>query len=335
MLIKPVPLGKQMLSPATLEEDKKKCRKAGNCGVGKKALYIGSRLISRLYYISWPEIHRVFKRVAMSRGGFTGKGLFGSAAYLVVQDGNGQEKECLFKREQELDTLLDRIRLEQPQIPTHSVKAEKKLEEAARKEQERYDRRLTEEAMKTVEDLREAKEFLEQKPDLYRSLSAAARQKRVADALKPSVLAAGTVFGLLGLAAAAYGLYSLFMHSETALYFLLGGGIAFFFVFSANLFPNRWNSRKYAQAQWDAAVEKCRMNLADKKSFPVGPAYAHPVVLERMIRVVREGRAETMEEALDVMKKDLRALNASVSVSQEEHDEVVEIKPMFLIRDYQ
>ena len=38
---------------------------------------------------------------------------------------------------------------------------------------------------------------------------------------------------------------------------------------------------------------------------------------------------------LKVMKEDLRALNASVSVSQEEHDEVVEIKPMFLIRDYQ
>ncbi len=335
MLMKPVPLGKQVLSQEILEDDKKNCRKSGNCGVGKRALYIGSRLISRFYYISWPEIHRVFKRVAMSRGGFTGKGLFGSAAYLVVQYGSGQERECLFKREQELDILLDRIRLEQPQIPTHSVKAEKKLEEAAEKERKRYDRSLTEEAGRTLEELQKAKDFLEQKPDLYRSLSAAARQKRVADALKPSVLAAGTVFGVLGLAAAACGLYGLFLHSETALYFLLGGGIAFFFVFSANLFPNRWNSRKYAQTQWDTAVENCRKNLAGKNHFPVGPAYAHPVVLERMSRVVREGRAETTEQALKVMKEDLRALNASVSVSQEEHDEVVEIKPMFLIRDYQ
>lgn len=63
--------------------------------------------------------------------------------------------------------------------------------------------------------------------------------------------------------------------------------------------------------------------------------YAHPVVLQRMIRVLREGRAQSVGEALNVMKKDLKALNASVQVEQEEYDEVVAIKPMFLLWDYE
>ena len=53
-----------------------------------------------------------------------------------------------------------------------------------------------------------------------------------------------------------------------------------------------------------------------------------------MIRVLREGRAQTCPEALDVVKKDLRALNSSVTVSQKEHDEVIAVKPLFLVCDY-
>ena len=71
------------------------------------------------------------------------------------------------------------------------------------------------------------------------------------------------------------------------------------------------------------------------EDFPVPARYAHPVVLQRMIRVLREGRAQSVGEALNVMKKDLKALNASVQVEQEEYDEVVAIKPMFLLWDYE
>ena len=54
-----------------------------------------------------------------------------------------------------------------------------------------------------------------------------------------------------------------------------------------------------------------------------------------MIRVVREGRAQTAAEALAVVKDDLRSLNSSVTVSQKEHDEVVAVKPLFLVCQYQ
>ena len=54
-----------------------------------------------------------------------------------------------------------------------------------------------------------------------------------------------------------------------------------------------------------------------------------------MIRILREGRAQSADEALAVLKSDLKALNADVQVEQEEYDEVVAIKPMFLVSDYQ
>ena len=101
------------------------------------------------------------------------------------------------------------------------------------------------------------------------------------------------------------------------------------------MLPNRWNSKKRGQADWDAALNDMREYLADKPDFPVPAQYAHPVVLERMIRVLREGKAKTAAQAYTVMKKELKALNSSVKVSQSEYDEVVKIKPLFLVCDYQ
>jgi hypothetical protein len=69
--------------------------------------------------------------------------------------------------------------------------------------------------------------------------------------------------------------------------------------------------------------------------FPLPARYAHPVVLERMIRAIRQGRAESGEEAFRVVREDLRALNSDVTVSQKEYDEVVAVKPLFLVSDYQ
>ena len=53
-----------------------------------------------------------------------------------------------------------------------------------------------------------------------------------------------------------------------------------------------------------------------------------------MIRILREGRAQSVKETLAVLKEDLKKLNSSVQVEQEEYDEVVAIKPMFLLQEY-
>ena len=334
MLTITVPLGDNTLSGEVLSKDKKNCLRSGPCGLGDEALYIGSRFISRLYYIRWDEVRRVYKRIAMSPGGFSGSGAFGTMAYLVVQCANGKEKTCYFKIEKELDSLLSEIERQHPDIPTHSAQAEQRLAAAAREEVAKYKSKLSKTAEETWERLNGAVEHLELRPDIYRNLTAAAKQKRIVDNLSPSVLVGGTAVFLAGLCAVAYGLYGLSAHTPNAVYFLLGGVAAAFAVFSANLVPGRWGSKANAQKDWESAVRESAEYVSGFRYFPVPAQYAHPVVLKWMIRAVRESRAETAQEALETVKTDLRNMNSSVSVTQEIHDDVVDIKPLFLVCDY-
>lgn len=329
------PLGDRVLPSRELEIDKGACRKIGSCGVGQKALYLGSRYISRRWYLPWNEVERVFKRVAMSAGGFSGRGIFGTMAYLVVQYGKGREKQCSFRTEAELDTLLELIAQEHPSIPTHSAQAAKKLAQAEVEEQKRFLASLPPEAEQTLSELREAKAFLESHPEPARLLTEAARQKRVMDQMKPWVLVLGAVMAYGGLALALWGGWCWLNKSPYSWYYILAGGALCVFAWTGGIVPGRWTSRKRAQQDWEEAVADAQASIAEKEAFPVPARYAHPVVLERMIRVVREGRADTAEGALAAVKEDLRALNASVTVSQKEHDEVVTVKPLFLVSDYQ
>ena len=82
------------------------------------------------------------------------------------------------------------------------------------------------------------------------------------------------------------------------------------------------------------AQEEMEEFLSGYEDFPLPARYAHPIVLQRMRRCIEEGRATAPDEALEAVKSGLKALNASVEVSQEEHDEVVAIKAMFLNEDY-
>lgn len=334
MIFAPTPIGRGTLPADVLEADKKSCVKAGPCGAGKKALYLGSRYLERRYYLPWAEVTRVFKRVAMSQGGFTGKGVFGSLTYLVVVYGNGLEKQCRFKYEADVDRLLEIVEREHPEIPTHSKNAEKKLAEAKRIEEARYLKELAPDAAAAVESLREDIAFLEKNEELTSMLAASAKQKRIIDGMSPAFRIGGAVFGVLGILSALYGLSGLILHRAYSFYFIIGGAAVFFMTLSTNTFPNRWNSKKTAQRDWESAVEKLRTCLEGRPSFSVPAQFAHPIVLERMIRVLREGRAENEAQALEIMKEDLKALNASVTVSQREHDEVVRVKPLFLVCDY-
>lgn len=333
MIISPAPLGGKSLPRELLESDKKNCLKFGPCGVGKEALYLGGRFIDRRYYLPWREVKRVFKRVAMSRGGFSGKGIFGSMAFLVVQFG-GKEKECPFKFEGDVDKLLAAVEREHPDIPTHSRAAEKKLAAAEAEERSRYLSELSPRAEAAVEELKKAGKVLEGRASLSEALVSAAKQKRVVDALKPSYRVLGAAAAALGVLAMLWGAWGLLRHDSWAVYFLIGGGAVFLFALSSNTIPSKWNSRQKAQADWDEAVAAMEGYLSEG-AFPLPARYAHPVVLRRMIRAIREGKAETPEDALTVVKEELRALNSSVTVSQREHDEVVAVKPLFLVSDYQ
>lgn len=337
MLFHPAQLGLAHLDKATLEADKKACKKIGPCGVGKKALYLNSFYIDRRYYLPYGSISRVFKRVAMSEGGFSGKGMFASMAYLVVEYDGGKQKQCNFKDERDVDTLLDVLAKEQPQIKRLSAAGEqtvqkKEAEKAARKLPE-----LTKDAEHSLTVLRRAKEYLEAKPEISDELSAAERRKRAQLQSKPVYRYVALVIFLFGLVAAAYGLYAITNHvGNYGIYFALFGFAAIFLFSSYNMLPTARNNHSAIMKRADRAEQAAAdyVKRYPNGAFPVPSYYAHPTVLKQMMDAIEEGRAVTVPEALEAVKARLKALNADVQVEQEEYDEVVLIKAMFLNHQY-
>ena len=338
MIFKPAQLGLARLDAHELEEDKKACRKIGPCGVGKKALYLNSFYIDRRYYLPYGSITRVFKRVAMSAGGFTGKGMFASMAYLVVEYDGGKQKQCNFKDERDVDKLLEVLAKEQPQIPLLSEAGEqalqkKEAEKAARKLPE-----LTDEAKHSVTVLRKAKEYLEEKPELAEELSAAERRKRAQLQSKPVYRYVALAIFVFGIVSAAYGLYAVTNHvGNYGIYFALFGFAAIFLFSSYNMLPTARNNNNAIMKRADKAEAAMAEYVKHypNGAFPVPSCYAHPIVLKQMMDAVEEGRAVTVPEALEAVKNRLREVNADVQVEQEEYDEIVQIKAMFLNHDYQ
>lgn len=285
MLFKPVQLGREALDKDVLIADRKSCKRFGPCRVGEKALYLSSFYRSCRYYLPYGGITRVFKRVAMSKGGYSHKGVFASIPYLVVEYDGGREKQCTYKYEEQVDQLLAYLKRVRPEIKQVSAAAEVRLEERVREQPPKPE--LTGEALDTLKALKAAEAVLEKRPDLYLELSKSARQLR-----------------------------------------------------ELNLILSARRGRKMKKREEDIpsraerAKEAMEAFLQDYTPFPLPARYAHPIVLRRMGRCVEEGRADTPEQALETVKADLKALNSSVQVSQEEHDEVVAVKAMFLNEDY-
>ena len=338
MIFKPAQLGMAKLDQQELVEDRKSCKKIGPCGVGKKALYLNSFYIDRRYYLPYGSISRVFKRVAMSEGGFSGKGMFASMAYLVVEYDGGKQKQCNFKDERDVDALLEVLAKEQPNIPRLSAAGEAEL---ARQKAEKAARRLpqlSKEAEQSVGQLRRAADYLAKKPELAKELSAAERRKRAQLQSKPVYKYVALIISLLGVASAAYGIQSIINHTGNyGIYFALFGFAAIFLFSSYNMLPTAHNNHSAIMKR----AEKAEAAMAEyvkhypSGAFPVPSRYAHPIVLKQMSDAIEEGRAVTVPEALAAVESRLKSLNADVQVEQEEYDEVVVIKAMFLNHDYQ
>ena len=326
-------LSRSQLPKETLSADKKACRRFGPCGVGERALYLNSFWFDRCCYVPIDAVRRVFKRVAMSQGGFTGKGAFGTIPYLVVEYDDGQEKQCTFKREEDVDLLLAHLAAVHPEIPGLSRDGERRLAEKAAKEARRYVKELTPQAEKARQELEQAKATLQKKPELTAKLSDAAKATRIDDRSNHAYRWVAMAIMLAGFVALIYGILSVIRKDNSGLYFLLLGLAAIFLFSGLHVFPTARNNRKAIEKDWRDSI--AAMEKALPIGFPVPACYAHPIVLDRMIRVIREGRAQTAPEALAQVKEDLKALTADVQVEQEEHDEVVAIKPMFLLSDYQ
>ena len=334
-MIRPQRLGEVSLPKEELLNDKKNCRKFGPCGVGEKAVYLNSFYIDRKYYIPISSIQRIFKRIAMSKGGFTGKGVFGTLSYLVVVYENGKEKQCNFKHEEDVDRLLAYIEEEFPDIPVHSLAAEQKLAEKKRwLEEKKREKKVSEEIKVNLSKLEQAEKYLKNQSDLYMNLSLAAKKKRTYDRSNPTYKWVALAIVIMGAAAFIYGIYALTTHAGFGMYFLLFGLAAIFLFAGANVLPTSKNNRKYIENQLSGAIEQMEEYIKKYPEFPIPAHSAHPIVLQRMQEIMREERAKTIPEALQVLKSDLKALNSDVVVEKEEYDEIVAIKPMFLVMDY-
>lgn len=334
MIFAPARLGSVTLDNETLAADKKGCRRFGPCGVGERALYLNSFFIDRHYYVALESVRRVFKRVAMSKGGFTGKGAFGSIPYLVVEYDDGAQKQYNFKHEADVDNLLAYLAKICPDLPLQSQKVERHMAQQRAENARRYLKELTPQAQSEKERLEQARAFLEDHTNLTRRLSQAAKAKRVNDRSNPSYKWVALAIVIAGVAALVYGIITMVRGtSSLGIYFALFGFAAVFLFSGAHVLPTARNNKTALSREWEQAQADLAAVLP--KDFPLPARYAHPVVLTRMIRVLREGRAQTADQALEVVKQDLKALTADVQVEQWEYDEVVAIKPMFLLSDYQ
>ena len=143
---------------------------------------------------------------------------------------------------------------------------------------------------------------------------------------------------IMGIVSAAYGLYAVTTHTGGyGIYFALFGFAAIFLFSSYNMLPTAHNNHSAIMKR----AEKAEAAMAEyvkhypSGAFPVPSHYAHPIVLKQMSDAIEEGRAVTVPEALTAVENRLKSLNADVQVEQEEYDEVVVIKAMFLNHDYQ
>ncbi len=333
-LFKPAPLNSSILDDDSLKTDKKNCIHFGPCGVGDKALYLNSFFIERTYYVPVETVRRVYKRVAMSKGGFTGKGIFGAIPYLVVEH-KGGEQVCTFKHEQHVDAMLAEIKHRWPRIRTMSAAAEKRLADARAAEEASYKKHLSRTAQEAIAVLEKARAFLNAREDLAMRLATDSKARRVNLMTHPAARWVAFSIFCFAVAAAAYGLVLYFTDTgDMGLYVTAFGLMGIFLFSSSRVMPTAHSNAKALKEALDRTLAEMEDYLKGYPDFPLPARYAHPATLTRMIRSLRQGRSETVAEAYEDMKAVLKSLNRSVQVSQTEYDEVVAIKPMFLLADY-
>ena len=319
-----------------LDRDASSAMRFGPAGVGDKAVYLGTFLLERHRYIPYEAVRRIYKRIAMTKGGFSGRGVFASASYLVVELNDGGERSCYIGREDVVDSLLAAVMARAPWLSFMSEAAEERVRRRREEEASRMSRDLCEDAKALIRELRLERLFLEKEPSLYTALSIASRRRRSEDISKPALRYVATAIVLLGVAASAYGVFSMINDGFGNSSYIAIFGIALVFLFSGlSVMPSGRDSHRMILRRLDDAVRAMGEYIKGYPGFLLPPHYAHPVVLARVMRIVEEGRSADWDEAFGIMKDELKAIDGSCSVSQEEYEEIMAIKPMFLIHGWE
>ena len=132
-----------------------------------------------------------------------------------------------------------------------------------------------------------------------------------------------------------YGIFALITHAGFGMYFLLFGLAAIFLFAGANVLPTAKNNRTTIEKRRENAVHSMEDYIQKSSDFPLPACYAHPVVIKWMQDIVRTGRAQTAEEALQLLKEELQKVDARVRGEREEYDESIGMKPVMLGTKYE
>lgn len=330
----PQPLSKVTIDPEIIRADRRKCKKFDQCGLGEKAVYIGGSLTPRKFYVPYSEVTHVYKRVAVSKG--SGKAFLTPILYLVVRYDDGKEMQCSFRYLNDADDMLTELEHTHPEISLKKPGSEAK-ERKKKEEREKLNSVVLEgDAARAVRKLENAKDVLEKRPGLCRDLIARARIKRSIDLIRPgwqilagAILAAGICCIIVALAGLSAGLSKM-----TAIMLILIGAAAILMMINSRILPTPGRNRRAAEKAWEKALDSMQHHLNSYPGFPLPAYYAHPIVCDRLIRILKEERASDLDGALEVLKEDLKHMDHTVQLDKEDYDEVIQIKPLFLVSDY-
>lgn len=331
----PKRLGNALLDAKQLKTDYKSATRIGPCAIGEQALYLNSFFLDRRYYLPISSVRRVYKRIAMSKGGFSGKGIFATIAYFVVEFDSNSTIQCKFHTEEDVDRMIAVVQKRWPTMPIHSEAAEKRLAQRAAEKAARVKHELNEAEAAALRRIEGAQKFLSQYPCETQELSAAAKAKRVNERSNPAYKWVALTIVIGGALALGYGIFLFVSRDTTGLYFFMFGLAAILLFSSANVLPTARNNKKAINERLETARNAAAAVIKDyPNGFPIPARYLHSAVLDRMADIISEGRADSCEKALEIVKSDLKKLNSNVQVDQEEYDQIVLIKPMFLLEDY-
>ena len=325
------PLSEKKLEKDVLKKDKREAKHIGPIGIGEKALYLNSFYIDRMYYIPIEAIERVYKRVAMSKGGFSGKGIFASLSYLVVEYDGGKEKACLIRKEWRVDEALSEIRKRFPHLPTMSKRAEESLRREEEEEKAKLLPKLSEEAEKAVSEIEEADSLLQEREELCKNLAVRAKQERMVQNTNPYYVHFALLLffgGLLCLLSA--GIF--YKNGDQSHAIVLFGFFLMLFLVGFRVRPTGRQNKEEVEREYEESIRKMKDSLPD--DFPLPARYAHPVCLLWMKQNILEGKAETLASSYELLKKELKELDSTKQVSQKVYDWLVVIKPMFMAAEY-
>lgn len=326
------PLSEKKLEKDILKKDKREALRIGAIGIGEKALYLNSFYIDRMYYIPIEAVERVYKRVAMSKGGFSGKGIFASLSYLVVEYDGGKEKACLIRKEWRVDEALSEIRKRFPAIPTMSKRAEEKLRAEEAEEKAKLLPKLSEEAEGALSEIEKAEAILLRREDLYQNLAVQAKRERMVQSTSP-YYGHFALLLFLGAVLCLFSAFFLYKNGEQSLAIVLLGFALMLLMMGLRVRPTGKNNREAVKKEYEESIRKMKEYLS--VDFPLPPQYAHPFCLEWMRQSILEGKATTVQEAYLLLKKELKELDSTKQVSQKLYDRIIIIKPMFLAAGYQ